>query len=157
MLILVTTCAHGRGTRERRRLMTFLAWHDCMTADQRKPREIVIETGSLSPAGVLVAFFAPCPKLALMRIVVAVTGNARRRQFTVVKRADVTRIAFDRHVRTAQRILRLVVIEAHLLPIALAVTGFALGAVPAGVDILNLVARNARRRNSCIALARMTA
>lgn len=52
-------------------------------------------------------------------------------------------IAFDFRMRAPQWILRLVMIEMNRSPLTLIMAGFALGAVAAGVNVLNLVAIHA--------------
>ena len=135
--------------------MAFFTRHNRVPADQRKSRYVVIERGGLAPCGVLVALLAARTKLALMRIVLLVTGHACRREF-FGERASVAGVALDFDVSAPQRKRRLVVIESHGLPPSLIVTSLAFGAVAAAMDILYLVTPDAGRGDAAIALASVT-
>src|SRR6516165_5988428 len=152
MIILVTARTDDRGSLERSGLMAFLARHDRVPAYQRKTSQIVIETGPLSPAGVLVAFFTLDSKLPLMWIVLLVARDATGCQF-VGKKANVTGVAIDFHMRAAQGVLCFVVIEPHLLPVILSVTRFTFGPVAARVNILDFVACDACCADTGVSLA----
>jgi hypothetical protein len=155
MIILVATRAGGRGSPERCSQMTFFAWYDRVPAYQRKASQIVVEAGRFSPAGVLVTFFALRAELSPMRIIFLMTGDAGGCQF-VAERADVTGIALHLHMRAAQGILCLIVIESRPFPVALPVTSFTFGPVAAGMNVLDLVAGDARCADPGVALAGVT-
>jgi hypothetical protein len=127
-----------------------------MQADERKPRQLVVECHFLAPIGFLVALPAVVSELTFVRIVLAVAGYASGRQLVPVDVARMTRFAFDTHVSTAQRKLGgRVVIEAHGLPFDDRVTSLAILSKPAAVFILFPVAGLARRRQILVALAGM--
>ena len=152
MIVLVTVRTDDRSSLERCGLMAFLARNDRVPAYQRKASQIVVETGHPSPAGVLVAFFTPGPELPLMRIVLLVARDATGSQF-VGKKADVTGVALDLHMRAAQGILCFVVIEPRLFPVILPVTRFTFGPVAVSVNILNFVACDACCADTGVSLA----
>ena len=152
MIILMTARTDDRGSLERGGLMAFLARHDRVPAYQRKTSQIVIETGPLSPAGVLVAFFTLDSKLPLMWIVLLVARDATGCQF-LAKKADVTGVALDLHMRAAQGILCFVMIEPRLFPVILPVTCFTFGPIAASVNILNFVACDACCADTGVSLA----
>jgi hypothetical protein len=136
--------------------MAFLAGYDGMTPDQWKSSDVVIEGLYLTPAGLAVALLAAAAKLAFVPIILAVTRHTGRRQLVAIEIAGVARIAFDFRVRGSQwKFRRLVVIEANRAPLVLVVTGFAFGTVPSSVNILNLVAIDARSANPFVAFANM--
>ena len=152
MIILMTARTNDRGSLVRSSPMAFLARHDRVPPDQRKASQIVVETGRLSPTGVLVTFFTSVSELPLMRIVLLVARDATGSQF-VGKKADVTGIAFDFHMRAAQGILCFVVIESRPFPVILPVTRFTFGPVAASMNILNFVACDACRADTGVSLA----
>ena len=67
-----------------------------------------------------------------------------------------TGITFDFFMRTAKRILGLVVVEPHRLPFYLIVARLAFRAVPIGMDVLQPVTRYASPREIFVFLAHMT-
>ena len=152
VIILVAARASDRGSLERCSLMAFFAGNDCVPAYQRKTGQFVVESGRLSPAGVLVTPFTPGSKLPLMRIVLLVARDATGCQF-VGEKADVTGVAFDFQMRAAQGILCFVVIEPRFFPVILPVTRFTFGPVAARVNILNLVACDACCADTGVPLA----
>ena len=142
VFILVAARANDRGSLERCSLMAFFAGNDCVPAYQRKTGQFVVESGRLSPTGVLVTFFTSVSELPLMRIVLLVARDTTGCQF-VGEKADVTGVAFDFHMRAAQGILCFIVIEFGVFPVSLPVTRFTFGPVAAGVNILNLMTGDA--------------
>src|SRR5487761_2699739 len=78
MFVLVTFFTRERRLFILRRLMTVLARHRSMQPDQRKAREIVIETCLLPPIVFIVAPLTSRTELVLVRILALVTGDASR-------------------------------------------------------------------------------
>lgn len=156
MFVLVAARACDRRILERRRSVALLARYDCVTADQRKSCYVVIECRGSAPACILMALLTTTAELPLMGIILLVAGHARRRELLIEKRADVAGVAFDFYVRASERILRLVMIEAYSLPLALIVTRLAFRAVSAGVDVLYLMTPDAGCGDAAIALAGVT-
>jgi hypothetical protein len=95
MLVLVARAAGEWRVVEQQRPMAFLARHDGMTPDQRKSGYIVIKGRDAPPAGIPVARLAPVAEAARMRILLAVTRHASRRQLVAIEIARVARIALD--------------------------------------------------------------
>ena len=112
----------------------------------------MVETDRLSPARVSVTFFTLDSELSLMRIVLLVARDATGCQF-VSKKADMTGVAIDFHMRAAQGILCFVVIEPRLFPVILPVTRFTFGPVAVSVNILNFVACDACCADTGVSLA----
>ena len=152
VIILVAARASDRGSLERCSLMAFFAGNDCVPAYQRKTGQFVVESGRLSPTGVLVTLFTPGSELPLVGIVLLVARDATGCQF-VAKKADVTGVAVDLHMRAAQGILCFVMIEPRLFPVILPVTRFTFGPVAVSVNILNFVACDACCADAGVSLA----
>jgi hypothetical protein len=138
MPVAVTGIANERRPLELLGAMAFLARHDGMASDQRKPGDIMIERRS-TPADLAVTLFAANAQLALVSIILLMTGHAGGRQFVTIEIAGMTRIALDLRMRASQRKFRSLMVEMNRFPLVLIVAGFALGAISPGVDILNLV------------------
>jgi hypothetical protein len=144
MLVAVAGRANDRRVLEQQRAMAFLARYDGVTPDQRKPGDIVIEGGYASPAGLTVTLLAPIAEPACVRILLAVTRLASRRQLVAIEIARVASVALDLRMRGSQRKFRRpVMIKVDRAPLALVVAALAFSAVSPGVDILNLVAIHA--------------
>ena len=62
---------------ERSRSMAFFARYCRVQSDQRKSRQVMVEGDLLSPARFLVALLAIATELALVRVILAMTGDAR--------------------------------------------------------------------------------
>lgn len=155
--VLVTTRTGAGRVLERGRAMAFLARQNGMTPDQRESGEVVIEGHFLTPARFPVALLAAAAELSFVGIVLLVTGHAARRQLVAIEIAGVTGIAFDLGVLTSQWKLGLfVVVETHRLPLGRGVAGLALGAVAAGVRVLQPMTGSTGRRQVLVALAGMT-
>ena len=152
IILLVAARASDRGSLERCSLMAFFAGNDCVPAYQRKTGQFVVESTRFSPPGVLVTPFTPVSELLLMRIVLLVARDATGCQF-LAKKADVTGVALDLHMRAAQGILCFVVIEPRLFPVILPVTRFTFGPVAVSVNILNFVACDAFCADTGVSLA----
>ena len=155
MLVAVAGVAIQRRALELQRAMAFLARHDGVTSDQRKSGDIMIERRRSAPAGLAVTLLAAISKLALVLVVLLVTGHAGRCQLVAIEIPGVTEIALDLRVRGSQRIFRLVMIEMNRFPLVLVVAAFALGAVASGVNVLNLVAIHTQGADALVALANM--
>jgi len=156
MLVPVTGGAIQRGTLERQRAMAFLARHDGMAPNERESGDVVIEGLYATPTRLAVALLAAAAELALVRIILPVTGYTGRPQLVAVEIASVAGIALHLRMRCPQRkFRRLVMIEANREPLVLLVAAFAFGAVPSGVNILNLVAIDARGADPLVAFAAM--
>lgn len=143
MEILVASGARDRRVLVRRRPVAFFTGNRGMQPDQRKARQLVIERLGPSPIGIVVASLTPFAQFSLVRIVLAVTRHAGSRKLFPIDEAGVTGVAFDPGVAAPQRKLGPVVVEVHGLPLALIVTGFALGAIAIGVNVLQAVAGHA--------------
>ena len=153
VLVLVALRAGQRRALVGLRPMTFLARHDRMLSDQRKPADVVIELGLLAPTRVVVALLAAGTQLPFVRVVLAMARQARGRQSVAVEVARMTGVALHLGVRASQRILRLVVIEADGLPFALIVAGLAFCSVSPGMDILQLMTGRTGDREPLVLLA----
>jgi hypothetical protein len=77
--ILVTASASKGRILESLGPMAFLARHHGMQPDKRKPRQIMVEGNLLPPPRLLVALLAGTAQLALVRVILAMTGDARHR------------------------------------------------------------------------------
>lgn len=158
--VAVAAGAIQRRTLEVRRSMAPFTLNDGVPADQREPREVMIERGRSTPGDLRVALLAPGTELSFMPIVLPVTGDAGRRQLVAEEIAGMAGVALDRRMRPSQRILGVpVVIEANRVPFFFAVAAFAPGSVASRMDILNPVTAGARRANPLVtfsAVARRT-
>ena len=155
MLVAVAGVAIERRALELQRAMAFLAGYNGMAPDQRKPGDVMIERRCFPPAGLSVTLLAATSKLALVLVVLLVTGHAGRCQLVAIEIPGVTEIAFDLRMRGSQRVFRLVMIEMKRFPPVLVVTTLALGAVAPGVNVLNLVAIQTQGADALVALANM--
>jgi hypothetical protein len=116
----------------------------------------VIEGNYPSPARLSMTSLAAAAKLALVPIILPVTRYTGRRQFVAIEIAGMARIALDFCMRRSQGIFcSLVMIEVNRAPLVLVVADLAFGAVARGVNIVNLVAINARGANPFVAFANM--
>lgn len=134
--------------------MALLARHHGVAPDQWKSRNVVIKGCYATPIGLAVTPLATDAQLAIVPIVLAVTGNACGSKFIPVEITRVAGIAFDLRVRLSQgKLRRLVVIEKDRFPLVLVVTAVALGPISSVVDILNLVAIDARSADPLVTFA----
>jgi len=157
MLVAVAGRADERRIFEHQRAMTFLAGHDGVTPYQGKSADVVIEGRYPPPAGLSVTLLAPTAEPAFVRVLLAVTRHASRRQPVAIEVACVARIALDLRMRRSQRkFRRLVVIKVNRAPPALVVAAFALSAVPSAMDILKLVAIHASGADVFVPFAAVT-
>jgi hypothetical protein len=157
VLVAVAGRADERRVLEQQRAMAFLAGYDGVTPDQGKSADVVIEGHYAPPAGLSVTLLAPAAEPAFVRVLLAVTRHARRRQPVAIEIAGVARIALDLRMRCSQwKFGRLVMIKVNRAPLALVVAAFALSAVPPAVDILNLVAIHASGADVLVPLAAVT-
>jgi len=154
VLIAMAGCAVQRRAFECRRTVAFLARHDSVASDQRKSRNVVIEGRHTTPIVLGVTSLATIAKLTIVPIVLTVTRYAGRPQLIAIEIAGMARVALDLRVSASERKFRcFVVVEANRAPLVLVMASFALGAVPSAVDVLNLVAIEARGANALVALA----
>ena len=117
----------------------------------------MIEGNYPSPTGLYVTSLAAAAKLALVPIILPVTGYTGRRQLVAIEIASMARIALDLRMRASQGKFRsLVMIEVNRAPLVLVVARLAFGAVPCGVNVLNPVAIDARSANPLVAFTDMT-
>ena len=136
--------------------MAFLARHHGVTSDQRKSRDIVIEGRDAAPVVLAMATLTPDAKLALVPVILAMTRHTCCRQLVVVEIARVAGVALDLRMRGPQWIFRvLVMIKMDRNPLVLVVAGFAFGAIPSTMNILNPVAIDTCEADSGVALANM--
>ncbi len=123
-----------------------LAGRKRMQAEQRKARQVVIETRGLAPGGIGVAFFAATALRASVNVDARVAIDAECRRSAVADRHDVTQLAVDVGVRAVERERALArVIELRLLPGSSVVAGATVGAIPSSVIIIARVTARARR------------
>lgn len=128
-----------------------------MQADQRETGQIVIEIDLLPPAAFVMTGLATGAQLPVVRIVLFVTGGARRRQLVAIKVALVAGIALGLPMLAAKSKLGLLVmIEKDHIPFLRAVAGVALRAIAPAMHILQLMADAANRTDALIAFAGMT-
>jgi hypothetical protein len=154
MPVAVTGVAIQRRPLELLGAMAFLARHDGMASNQRKPGDIVIK-GRFAPADLSVTLFAANAKLAFVSIILLMTGRAAGAQSVAIEIPGMASIALDLRMRALKWKFRLVMVEMDCLPLVLIVAGFALGAVSSGVNILDLVAIHAQHADAFVALANM--
>ena len=144
MLVLVAARTSPLGTPERQRTMAFLARHDCMLADQWKPRDVVIERRNLVPANLSVTLLAAAAELSVVSVILLVTPYAGRCQLLAIEVAGMADVALDLCVGESKRKFRLIMIEVDADPLVLIVAGLAFPAISTGVDVLNSVAFDTR-------------
>jgi hypothetical protein len=125
-----------------------------MTSNQRKPGDIVIK-GRFAPADLSVTLFTANAELALVPIILLVTGDAAGAQSVAIEIPSMASIALDLRMRAFQWKFRPVMVEMNRFPLVLIVAGFALGAISSGVNILDLVAIHAQHADAFVALANM--
>ena len=157
MPIAVTGLAIQRRAFELQRPMAFLAGYDGVASDQGETTDIVIEGCHSTPVGLAVTLFAAVSKLAFVLVVLLVTGHTGRCQLVAIEVTGVAEVALGLYMRGPQWIFGLVVIEMYRLPFVLVVAGFALDAVPSGMNVLNSVAVHALGADTLVAFAGMTA
>ena len=127
-----------------------------MAPDERKSRDVVVEILHLPPAGFTMALLAAAAELPFVLVVLLMAGNARRCELIVVQIASMAGIAFDLGVCRSQRKFCLpVVIKVDCNPLVLIVTAFTFRAIPPEMNILNLMAIDARSTKALVALANM--
>ena len=126
-----------------------------MQADQRKARQFVIERQVPSPIRIVVASFTSLTQLALVRIVLAMAGDASCCELVAVEISGMAGVAFDLDVCTPQRKFGLVMIEMVCLPLALVMTGFAFAAIAAGMNVLQAMTGDAGGRQVLVEFAGM--
>lgn len=103
-----------------------------------------------------VTLFATRAEPAVVPVVLAMARYARRRQLVAIEVAGVAGVALDLRVGGSQwKFRRHVMIEMNRTPLALVVAAFAFRAIPSGVDVLNLVTRDACRADVLITFADM--
>jgi hypothetical protein len=156
MLVPVAGGANQWRALEQQSAMAFLARHDGVAPDQRKSRDVVIEGRYSAPAGLSVTLLAATAKLTFVLVILSVTRHTGRRQLVAIEIACVAHIALNLRMRGSQwKFCRLVMIEGNRAPLFLVVAALALGAVPSGVDILNLVAIRTCGADVLVAFANM--
>jgi len=156
MLVPVAGGARQRRILEPQRAMAFLARHRGVASDQWKSRDVVIEGRYAAPVVLAMASLAPNAKLPFVPIILAVARRTHCRQLVAVEIAGVAGIALNLRMCGPERKFRLfVVIEVNRDPLVLVVATFALGPMPSGMDILNLVAIDACCADPLVALANM--
>jgi hypothetical protein len=154
VLVAMAGGAVQRRALECGRAMAFLARHDGVPTDQWKSRNVVIEGCHAAPIVLAVASLATIPKLTVVPIVLPVTGNAGRAQLVTIEIAGMARVTLHLCMGASEwKFRRFVMVEANRAPLVLIMASFALGAVPSAVDVLNLVAIEARGANSLVAFA----
>ncbi|HWN52970.1 MAG TPA: hypothetical protein VNO18_24670 [Xanthobacteraceae bacterium] len=114
----------------------------------------MIEGRHAAPIVLTVTSLATIAKLAVVPIVLAVTGYAGRPQLVAIKIASMARVALYLCMGASEwKLRRFIMVEANRAPLVLIMASFALCAVPSTVDVLNLVAIDARGTNSLVAFA----
>ena len=157
ILVPVAGGAWQRRILEPQRAMAFLARHHSVASDQWKSRDVVIEGRNAAPIVLAMASLALNAKLAFVPIILAVARHTYCRQLVAIEIASMARISLDHRMCGLERKFRLfVVIEANRDPLVLVMTAFALGSIPSGVDVLNLVAITACCANPLVAFPNVT-
>lgn len=144
ILLVMARDAFGLGVPELLRQMALLARHHDVSPRQRKTRAPVIEGGALPVIGAVTGL-ALLALLALVHVILAVARETCRRGVLVLL-VLVAAVAFHLAVLSLQGKSRLVVIEAGVLPGALAVAGAAQLAQGTLVLVLLPVTGNTRHR-----------
>ena len=156
MLVAVAAGAFKRSFLEFRRSVTPFASDARVTADQRKARDVVIKGLGAAPGDLGMTLLAVATKRAFVAIVLAMAGNARRRQLVAVEISDMAGVALDLGMRAPQGIFRvLVVIEANRIPLCFAVACRTAVAIASGMDVLDQVAARAFGANPLVSLSAM--
>jgi hypothetical protein len=115
--IAVTAAAGTARILEGLGLVAFLAGNHRVQTEQGKACQVVVKSDLLMPTGLLVTLPAIVPQLPAVRIVLVVTGNARRRQLVAIQIARVAALARELGVATAQwKSCGRIVIETYLRP-----------------------------------------
>jgi hypothetical protein len=136
--------------------MAFFARYCRVQADQRKSRKVMVEVDLLSPTRFLVALLAIASQLALVRVIVAMAGDARHGELIAVEVAGMALLALQLGVTSPQRKLGgLVVVEANGRPLLRDMAGLTLRAKKACVLVLQLVTGDARRGQIFVPLTHM--
>ena len=157
VLVAVAGGATQRRALERLRAMALLARHDGVAPDQRESRNVVIEGRDAAPIVLAVTSVATIAKLTVVSIVLTVTGYAGRRQLVAIEIAGMAGVALYLRMGASEwKFRRFIMVEVNRGPLVVIMASFALGTVPSAVDVLNLVAIDARRANSLVALAAVT-
>ena len=125
-------------------LVAILAGGLAVRSEQRKLRQVVIESDVVGPGQLGVAAAAIIAELHLVRIVLFVAADAGRRGQAVGNGSYVTTRAFDVGVGAVQRKVGVDgVVEANVEPLRLSVTVLAFGSVDAVVSVVLEVAADA--------------
>ena len=154
----VTVAAHAFSGRilERLGAVTFLAGDYRMQSKKGKSRQVVIEGDLLPPARFVVTALAVAAQLAVMRVILAMAGDARHRELVAIEVARVAALARDLRVTAAQRKLGcLIVVEADRRPLFGSVAGLAIGAISTSVFVLQTMAGDARPGEILVSLPHM--
>src|SRR5215475_1066728 len=141
--VLVAAAAGARGILVGLGPVAAFAGHGGVQSDQGEMGQVVVEGHCLAPTGLLVTGLAGRPKLALVRVVLAMAGDASGRQPVAPGIGGVAALAGELGVAAAQGEPRLVVVEADIGPLAGRMAGFAGTAVAPGVLVLERMAGNA--------------
>jgi hypothetical protein len=120
--------------------MTFGAGDRRMQSGQRKIGLIMIELNVFAPIGIAVTSLAARTELALMRVLLLMTGYAGRFELIAIEIAGMASIAFDARMGAVQRELGFVVVEVGVLPCNLIVAGLAFWAIAIPVHVLQAMA-----------------
>jgi len=137
VIVGVTGLARNALGRERLVCVASTAGKRCVLADQREPRQGVIEHDLALPGDDVVAASAIIPEFALMRIICGMTADTGYGQVNDVRGLFVTRRAFERVMRARQREARhRIMIEAVFLPVTAVVAIGAARAVAPFVDVI---------------------
>ena len=151
VVLAVTRHTSHRRVLERRALMAGLALHRGVLAKQRETGLPVVEARFL-PAALRMTVCANAAESPLMLVILAMAGDALRRQLVLVQRAGMATVALDLAVPAAQGIAGIgVVIKHDGVPVFCVVTGLALLAEAGLVLVILAVTRNAglRRLSKC--------
>jgi len=144
VIVPMAADAIARRVLERRRHMTLFAGHRRMQAEQRKPRQAVVEDNAVAPTRGSVAAFALLAFLAMVDVVDLMTADALHRQFFLRDVATVAGAADQLAVLTFQRKLGAAcVVKARFFPTGFTVAALALCTVTAVVGVVAAVATDA--------------
>jgi hypothetical protein len=107
-----------------------------------------------APVVLAVTSLATIAKLAVVPVVLAVTGYAGRPQLVAIEIPGMACVTLYLCMGASERkFRRFIMVEANRAPLVLVMASFAFWAVASAMDVLNLVAIEARGANSLVAFA----
>lgn len=144
------------GVLEVLRAMTRFASGGCVQADEREPRQVVVERHPLPPAILAMACLTPLPEATLVRIALAVTSSTIARQLDLVLvRAVATRAGRLGMLAPQGKAGVAGMVELCLLPACRLVTSLAARAVLALMRVVEPMTADASRSQPLVDLVGM--